>query len=296
MGMKDKVVITVSVTGSFGDRSVQGLPITPEEIAESALKAHEVGAAIAHIHVRDPKTGKPSMELDLYEEVVQRIRKSSNMILNLTTGAGARFVPTDEDPIGFASGSTLSSPKKRIEHVLKLQPEICSLDVGSMNFGPHVFVNYLPHIEWMAEKIEEKGVKPEIEVFELGHIEIGKYLLKTGKIKPPPLFQICMGVKWGVPATPYSMFIMKQALPSDAIWSGFGVGEHAFQMLAQSVLLGGNVRIGMEDTWYLEKGRRAYQNQELVEKAVAIVRILGKEPATSEEARDLLGLRKRLGS
>ncbi len=290
--MSDKVIITVSVTGSFGDRSVQGLPITPEEIAESALKAHEVGAAIAHIHVRDPKTGKPSMGLDLYEEVVQRIRKSSNMILNLTTGAGARFIPTDDDPIGFGAGSTLSSPQKRIEHVLKLQPEICSLDVGSMSFGPHVFVNYLPHIEWMAEKIGEKGVKPEIEVFELGHIEIGKYLLRSGKIKPPPLFQIGLGVKWGVPATPYYMCLMRQALPSDAIWSGFGVGENAFPMLAQSILLGGHIRIGMEDTWYLEKGKRAHQNQELVEKAVAIVRILGKEPATSEEARDLLGLRK----
>jgi uncharacterized protein (DUF849 family) len=174
---------------------------------------------------------------------------------------------------------------------MRLKPEVCSLDVGSMNFGPHVFVNYLPHVEWMAEHIAEGGVKPELEVFDLGHIEIANHLLRTGKVRRPPLFQLCMGVSWGIPATSDHMVMMKQALPPDAIWAGFGIGETAVQMLAQSVLLGGNVRIGMEDTWYLEKGRHAKGNKELVEKAVAIVRILGKEPATSEEARDLLKIR-----
>jgi uncharacterized protein (DUF849 family) len=287
----EKVVVTVSITGSFGDRSVPGLPVTPKEIAESALEAHEAGAAVAHIHVRDVETGKPSMELKLYEEVVQRIRDHSDMILNLSTGAGARFIPTDKDPIGMAPGSTLCTPQKRIEHVIRLKPEVCSLDAGSMNFGPHVFINYLPHVEWMAEHIERAGVKPELEVFDLGHVEIANHLLKTGRVRRPPLFQLCMGVNWGIPATSHHMVMMKQALPPDAIWAGFGIGETAFQMLAQSVLLGGNVRIGMEDTWYLEKGRRANGNEELVEKAVAILRILGKEPATSEEARDLLKLR-----
>ena len=287
----EKVVVTVSITGSFGDRSVPGLPITPKEIAESALQAHEAGAAVAHIHVRDVETGKPSMELELYEEVVQRIRERSNVILNLSTGAGARFIPTDKDPISMAPGSTLCTPKKRVEHVIRLKPEICSLDVGSMNFGPHVFVNYLPHVEWMADHIEEAGVKPELEVFDLGHVEIANHLLRTGRVRRPPLFQLCMGVNWGIPATSHHMVMMKQALPPDAIWAGFGIGETAFQMLAQSVLLGGNVRIGMEDTLYLEKGRHAKGNKELVEKAVAIVRVLGKEPATPEEARDLLKLR-----
>lgn len=289
--MMEKVIVTVSITGSFGDRSVPGLPITPKEIAVSALQAHEAGAAVAHIHVRDVETGKPSMELKLYEEVVQRIRERSDMILNLSTGAGARFIPTDRDPIGMAPGSTLCTPQKRIEHVIRLKPEICSLDVGSMNFGPHVFVNYLPHVEWMAEHIQEGDVKPELEVFDLGHVEIANHLLRTGRVRRPPLFQLCMGVDWGIPATSYHMVMMRQALPADAIWAGFGIGETAFLMLAQSVLLGGNVRIGMEDTWYLEKGRRASGNKELVEKAVAIVRVLGKEPATSEEARDLLRLR-----
>jgi uncharacterized protein (DUF849 family) len=288
---KEKVVVTVSVTGSFGDRTTPGLPITPEEIANSALESCDAGAAIAHIHVRDVETGKPSMDFKLYEEVVNRIRERSDMILNISTGAGARFTPTDQDPVSLAPGSTLSSPSKRIEHVLRLTPELCSLDVGTINFGPHVFVNSLPHVEWMAECIRDVGVKPELEVFDTGHVEIANHLLRTERVKRPPLFQLCMGVSWGIPATPNHLMIMRQALPSDAIWAGFGIGATSFAMLAQSVLLNGNVRIGMEDTLYLEKGVRASSNRELVEKAVAIIRILGKEPATPDEARDMLGLR-----
>ena len=287
----EKLIITVSVTGSFGDRSTPGLPITPKEIAESALEAYRAGAAVAHIHVRDVVTGKPSMEFKHYEEVVQRIRESSDMIINLSTGAGARFIPNDQDPIGFAPGSNLWSPQKRIEHVVRLKPEICSLDVGSMNFGTFVFVNSLSHVEWMAEQIREAGVKPEMEVFDLGHIEIANHLLKTGRVKRPPLFQLCMGVPWGIPATPNNMIIMRQALTPDAIWAGFGIRGTAFPMLTQSILLGGNIRIGMEDTLYLEKGKQASSNKVLVEKAVAIMKILNKEPATPEEAKDLIQLR-----
>jgi uncharacterized protein (DUF849 family) len=287
----EKLIITVSVTGSFGDRSTPGLPITPKEIAESALEAYRAGAAVAHIHVRDVVTGKPSMEFKHYEEVVQRIRESSGMIINLSTGAGARFIPNDQDPMGLAPGSTLCIPQKRIEHVMRLEPEICSLDVGSMNFGPHVFVNSLSHVEWMAEQIREAGVKPEMEVFDLGHIEIANHLLKTGRVKPPPLFQLCMGVPWGIPATPNNMILMRQVLTPDAIWAGFGIGATAFPMLTQSILLGGNIRIGMEDTLYLEKGKHASSNKALVEKAVAIMKILDKEPATPEEAKDLIQLR-----
>lgn len=287
----NKVVVTVAVTGSFGDRSTPSLPITPKEIADSALEAFEAGASVAHIHVRDIETGIPSMDFELYREVTQRIRDHSDMILNLTTGAGGRFIPDDKDPTGVAPGSTLSPPKKRIEHVLRLRPEICSLDMGSLNFGPHVFVNVLSHVEWMAEQIRDAGVKPEMEVFDLGHIDISRHLLETQKIKHPPLFQLCMGIRWGIPATPQNMVIMSQALPADAIWAGFGIGPTAFPMVGQSVLLGGNVRIGMEDNLYLEKGRPAASNKELVEKGVAIIRALGKEPASVEEARSLLQLR-----
>ncbi len=289
----EKVVLTVSVTGSIGDRSANpALPVTPKEIAESAVEAGNAGAAVAHIHVRDTQTGKPSMEMALYEETVRRIRDHSDIILNLTTGAGARFIPAEDDPSRPGPGTTLSSPQRRIEHVLALRPEICSLDVGSMDFGPHLFVNYLSHVEWMAEQIGAAGVKPELEVFDMGHIEKAKHLIRTGRIKSPPLFQLCTGIRWGIPATPESMIAMKGLLPPDALWTGFGIGATAFPMVAVAAVLGGNVRIGFEDSLYIEKGKLAASNRQLVEKAVAILRLLGKEPARPAEARKLLNLER----
>jgi len=287
----DKVVLTVSVTGSFGDAANPVIPVTPKQIAESALEAYDIGAAATHIHVRDVKTGAPSMEFHLYEETVQRIRDHSNMIINLSTGAGARFVPDDREPMGLGPGSTLCVPEKRIEHIVRLKPEICSLDVGSLNFGSHVFVNTLSHVEWMVEQMGAIGVKPELEVFDLGHIEIAEHLLKTGKVKRPPLFQLCMGIRWGIPATSANMMAMVERLPADSIWTGFGIAASAFSMLAQSVLLGGNVRIGLEDTLYVAKGKRASSNKELVQKAGEIIKALDREVATPDEARTLLHLR-----
>jgi len=287
----EKVVLTVSVTGSIGDRSSNpALPVTPKEIAESAVEAAAAGAAVAHIHVRDTQTGKPSMEAQLYEETVRRIRDHSDILLNLTTGAGARFIPAEDDPSHPGPGTTLSLPERRIAHVLTLKPEICSLDVGSMDFGPHLFVNFLPHVEWMAEQISAAGVKPELEVFDMGHIEKAKHLIRTGRIKSPPLFQLCTGIRWGIPATPESMIAMKGLLPDDALWTGFGIGATAFPMVAVAAVLGGNVRIGFEDSLYIEKGKLAASNRQLVEKAVAILRLLGKEPASPDEARRLLKL------
>ncbi|MBW2102112.1 MAG: 3-keto-5-aminohexanoate cleavage protein [Deltaproteobacteria bacterium] len=286
-----KVVLTVSVTGSIGDRTQNpNLPVTPREIAESAMEAQKAGAAVAHIHVRDPETGKPSMALELYEEVVERIRAESDLIINLTSGAGGRFIPDDNDPVGPGPGSNLRLPEKRMAHVLKLKPEICSLDVGTMNFGPFVFVNCQGHVEAMAKMALEAGVKPEMEVFELGHIEIARHLLKKGLVKSPPLFQLCMGLRWGIPARPEYMIAMRDALPEGALWAGFAGAAGAFPMLAQAVLLGGNARIGFEDTLHVEKGKPASGNRELVEKAVSIIRALGAEPATSEEARQILQL------
>jgi len=289
----EKVVLTVSVTGSIGDRSANpALPVTPKEIAESAVEAGNAGAAVAHIHVRDTQTGKPSMEMALYEETVRRIRDHSDIILNLTTGAGARFIPAEDDPSHPGPGTTLSSPQRRIEHVLALRPEICSLDVGSMDFGLHLFVNYLSHVEWMAEQIGAAGVKPELEVFDMGHIEKAKHLIRTGKIKSPPLFQLCTGIRWGIPATPESMIAMKGLLPPDALWTGFGIGATAFPMVAVAAVLGGNVRIGFEDSLFIEKGKLAASNRQLVEKAVTLLRLLGKEPAKPAEARKLLTLER----
>ena len=230
------------------------------------------------------------MKFELYQEVFDRIRANSEILINLTSGAGARVIPDNKEPMGLATGSTLCHPQKRLEHVLKLKPELCSLDVGSMDFGRHVFVNYLDHVEWMAEQIRDAGVTPELEVFSLGHIEIARHLIESGRIKGAPLFQLCMGIPWGIPANTANMTAMVNALPEGAIWAGFGISAQSFPMLAQSAILGGNVRIGLEDTLYLEKGVKAQNNRELVEKAVQLIRLLGKESATPAEAKNLLGL------
>ncbi|MBT3256797.1 MAG: 3-keto-5-aminohexanoate cleavage protein [Deltaproteobacteria bacterium] len=289
---ENKTIITLAVTGSFGDRSKHpALPVTPGEIAESALDACSAGASVVHIHVRNPETSEPSMSFELYEEVVRRIRESSDMLINLTTGAGARIVPDDADPLGLAPGTTWSTPEKRTEHVVKLKPELCSLDVGSMNFGPRVFANPLPHVEEMAALIKKAGVKPELEVFDLGHIEIAKSLIEKGLVAGRPVFQLCMGIRWGMPATSKNMLLMQETIPTDAIWGGFGVGSSSFPMIAQSTLMGGNVRVGFEDNFYLSRSTPAKNNAQLVEKTVAILRALDKEPASPDEAREMLGLK-----
>ena len=287
-----EVILTVAVTGAFGDRCTPNLPIIPREIADSAIEAWERGASVAHIHVRNVDTGAPSMELELYREVVLRIRDRSDMVINLSTGAGARFVPTDKDPVSAGIGSTLCSPGRRIEHILSLEPEICSLDVGSLNFGPHVFVNALTHVEEMARQIQGVNVRPEIEVFDMGHIEIAKHLIQTGRIDGPSLFQLCMGIKWGIPATTRNMILMKDALPPDSVWGAFGIGAASYPMMVQSALLGGNVRIGMEDNLYLRKGQRAESNRELIEKAVAILDMLEIRTASASETRRKLLLKE----
>jgi uncharacterized protein (DUF849 family) len=288
-----KTIITVAVTGGVGDKSKHAaLPVTPKEIADSALEAYSAGASVVHIHVRDPANAEPSMAFELYQEVIERIRAGSDMVINLTTGAGARIVPDDSNPVGLGPGTTWSSPEKRTEHVVRLKPELCSLDVGSMNFGPRVFANMVPHVEEMARQIKDAGVKPELEVFELGHIRIANWLIEQGLVEGTPLFQLCLGIPWGVPANSKNMLIMKEALPEGAIWSGFAIGSDSFPMVAQSALLGGNVRVGFEDNFYLGRGLPAQNNAQLVEKAVQILRSLDREPATPKETRDILGLNR----
>ncbi len=288
-----KTIITVAVTGGVGDKSKHAaLPVTPREIAESALEAHSAGASVVHVHVRDPANAEPSMAFELYQEVFDRIRAGSDMVINLTTGAGARIVPDDSNPVGLGPGTTWSSPEKRTEHVVRLKPELCSLDVGSMNFGPRVFANLVPHVEDMARRIKDAGVKPELEVFELGHIRIANWLIEQGLVEGTPLFQLCLGIPWGVPAGSKNMLIMKEALSEGAVWSGFAIGSDSFPMVAQSVLLGGNVRVGFEDNFYLRRGQPAQSNAQLVEKAVQILRSLDREPATPKETRDILGLNR----
>jgi uncharacterized protein (DUF849 family) len=291
--MSRKVVLTCALTGGFETLDKNpAVPVSPEQIARSALEAARAGAAAVHIHVRDPKTAMPSMALELYQETVERIRvEDKALIINLTSGPGGRYIPTLEEPLKPAPGTTLTTPDVRMRHIEQLRPEICSLDAGSMNFGPHVFINTPVHLTEMATRAKTAGVKPEIEVFDLGHIELGKKLVADGLIEAPPLFQLCLGISFGAPATPETMLAMRKNLPHGAIWSAFGISRMQFPMVAQAVLLGGHVRVGLEDNLYLEAGKLAPSNAALVEKAVKIIELLGASVASPAEARQMFGLR-----
>jgi uncharacterized protein (DUF849 family) len=291
--MQRKVMISCAVTGSADSVGKNpAVPVTPEQIATSAIDAAKAGAAIVHIHVRDPKTTLPSMDGALYAEVVDRIRSSgTDVVINLTTGPGGRFAPDPTDPMKPGPGTTLRTPRQRVQHVLDLRPEICSLDMGSMNMGANVFVNTPPILEAMAIDIRDAGVTPELEVFETGHLLLAKRMIETGHIKQPGMFQICLGIAWGQPASPEAMSYMRNLLPSGSQWFAFGISLHQFPMAAQAVLLGGHVRVGLEDNLYLERGRLAPSNAALVAKAVKVIEILGSQVATPNDARAMLGLR-----
>ncbi len=289
--MSRPVIISCAVTGS-GDTTGQSpfVPVTPKQIADDALAAHAAGAAVVHIHVRNPETGGPSRELALYRDVVDRIRAArTEVILNLTTGIGARFSPDEGDPNRNASPG-MASPEDRMNHVLDLKPEICSLDVATMNFGKHAFVNTPDHITRIAEAVRAAGVKPELEVFDLGHLALAKHLYAKGLFADPPFFQLCLGVPWGAPATPEAMAAMKAMLPANANWSAFGVGAQHFPTVAMSVVNGGHVRVGLEDNLYMAKGVLAEGNAPMVARAARIIREIGAEPASPAEARKILGL------
>jgi uncharacterized protein (DUF849 family) len=293
--MQRKVMISCAVTGSADTPAKNpAVPVTPQQIAASALDAAKAGAAIVHIHVRDPQTTRPSMDIAHYREVVERIRGSgSDVLINLTTGPGARFIPGAEDPLKPAPGTTLRPPQERVRHVVELKPDICSLDMGSMNMGSTVFINTPASLETMAVAIREAGVMPELEVFEAGHLLLAKRMIETGHIRAPTLFQICLGIAWSQPATPEAMSYMRSLLPADCTWFAFGISLHQFPMVAQAVLLGGHPRVGLEDNLYLEKGKLAPSNAALVEKAAKIVEVLGDQVATPADARQILGLNGR---
>jgi uncharacterized protein (DUF849 family) len=290
--MQRKVMISCAVTGSADTPGRNpAVPVTPKQIAESAIDAARAGAAIVHIHVRDPQTTKPSMEGALYREAVERIRESgTDVLINLTTGPGARFTHDDHDPSKPSRDSVLKSPEDRVRHVVEIKPDICSLDMGSLNMGDRVFVNTPKHLQTMAAAIKDAGVMPELEVFETGHLLLAKRFIENGYVKPPGLFQICLGISWGQPATTEAMTYMRGLLPPDAPWFAFGISLHQFPMVAQTVLLGGHPRVGLEDNIYLEKGKLAPSNAALVEKAAKIVEILGDQVATPAQARQILGL------
>ena len=272
----DKVILTAAVTGSRPTKEMNpAVPYTPAEIAQAAVDCWRAGAAIAHIHVRDPETGRPDFRTELFQEVMDRVRAECDVILNLTT-----------------SGLFLSGPgliEKRL-HPLTLRPEICSLDIGSLNFSDRVFENPPDWGRAAAERMRQYGVKPEIEVFDVGHIRQARSLIEEGLIDSPPLFQLCLGVKWGIEATPENLLFLKSKLPPDARWSVLGIGRAQLPMAALGILLGGNVRVGFEDNLYLRPGILAESNAQLVERVVDLARMLEREPATPDEARQILGL------
>ncbi|CAN5693397.1 3-keto-5-aminohexanoate cleavage protein [soil metagenome] len=291
--MQEKIIIAAALTGSMASphKVNPAVPVTPEQIANEALAARAAGAAVVHIHVRDPETGLPSMALELYEEVVKRIRDSgSDVLINLTTGAGARYRPDESDPTRASADSTMSSSARRVEHIVKLKPDICSLDVATMNFPQYAFVNLPKQLEEMAEMIQASGVKPELEVFDLGHAWLARTMVERGIIKGRPLFQLCMGVPWAAPGKPEAMIAMRNELPPGALWAGFGISSNEFPMVAQAAILGGHVRVGLEDNLYIAKGKLASGNAQLVERAVQIIESLGSQVATPAEAREILEL------
>jgi len=271
-----KVIITAAVTGSRPTKEMNlAVPYSPKEIAEASVECYRAGAAIAHIHVRDPKTGHPDFKIQLFKEVMDRIKEKCNMILNLTT-----------------SGLMLTGPniiEQRLQPV-SLKPELCSLDIGSINFQDRAFINPPKWGESGAKTMRENGVKPEIEVFDIGHIYQAIHYIKNGLIDDPPYFQLCMGTKWGVEATPENLIFMKNKLPPKAKWSVLGVGKAQIPMITMGILLGGNVRVGFEDNIYINKGVLAKNNAQQVDMAVQLINNLQYEVANVAEAREILGI------
>lgn len=296
--MTRKVIITCAVTGSADTVGKNpAVPVTPDQIANSAIDAAKAGAAIVHVHVRDPESGQASMAPELYEATAGRIRESNtDVVLNLTTGYGGRISLGLENPFDLGPGTTMTSPQRRIEHVLALKPEICSLDVATMNSGgirdESVMVNSPPHLRYMARAIRENGVVPELEVFDVGHVRLARHMLEVEQIAPPGFFQLCLGIEWGAPATPAALNYMLTLLPEGAHWAAFGISRDQLPLAGLSILSGGHVRTGLEDNLYLRQGELASSNAVLVEQAVTLVEMFGCEPATPAEAREILNLRK----
>ena len=294
--MNRNPIITCAVTGS-GDTAGKhpDLPKSPAEIATAAIEAAKAGAAIAHIHVREPETGKPTRDVELYREVVDRIRSSdTDVILNLTTGMGGDlYLGPDDDPLNFGEDTDCVGQLERMEHVEALLPEICSLDCGSFNYmgQNYVYVSTQSMLELGAKRLQEIGVKPELEVFDVGQVWLAKHLLEQGLVDSPPLFQVCLGIPWGAPATPGVFQTMVNELPEGCNWTGFAIGAMEMPMVAQSMLLGGNIRVGLEDNLYLEKGVLA-SNAQLVERARTIIEAMGATAQTPAAARQTLGLNK----
>ena len=292
--MNYEVVVSCAVTGA-GDTTGRSphVPVTPKEVADAAIQAAQAGAAIAHIHVRDPETGQGSRDPKLFKEVVDRVRDSgTDVVINLTAGMGGDWVPSEQDPAMPGLGTDMIGAQERLAHVEECRPEICSLDCGTLNFGNgnEIYISTPPMLRQMAAMTKEWGVKPELEVFELGHIRFATQMIAEGLIADPPMFQICLGIPWGADQSVDTMKVMKDHLPAGANWAGFGISRMQMPMAAAAVAMGGNVRVGLEDNIYLDRGVLA-TNGQLVIRAVEILERMGARAITPQEARNKLNLR-----
>ena len=269
-------IISVAVVGAHPNKAMNpAVPYSPKEIADAASASRRAGAAIVHVHVREPDTGVPTSRIELFAEVVDRIRQQSDILINLTTSGmnipGKNVIEERLEPVG-------------------LQPEICSLDVGSMNFGERVFLNPPDWGRAAAQRMLEAGVKPEIEVFDAGHVRQARVLIDAGLFAPPPFVQLCMGAGWGIEATAENLVFMKNLLPAGVQWSVLGVGRTQLPMITIGIILGGHIRVGFEDNIYLRRGVLLKSNAEMVELAANLVEKLQHEVATPAQARRILGI------
>ena len=295
--MNKEVFITCAVTGSGGtqDRSPH-VPRSPKEIAESAIKAAKAGAAVVHCHVRDPETGKPSRDLKLYRELTDRVRESdTDVVLNLTAGMGGDMIfGSSEAPFPLAEGTDMVGATERVAHIAECLPEICTLDCGTMNFAEadYVMTNTPGMLTAMGTMMTKLGVKPEIEAFDTGHLWYAKQLVADGVLEPDALVQLCMGVPWGAPDDLNTFMAMVNNVPSNWTLSAFALGRNQMAYVAASVLAGGNVRVGLEDNLWLDKGVLA-ENYQLVERAVTIIENMGAKVIGPEAVREKLKLTKQ---
>jgi 3-dehydrocarnitine:acetyl-CoA trimethylamine transferase len=293
------VFITCAVTGA-GDTAGRSplVPVSPEQIAQSAIEAARAGAAIAHIHVRDPETGRGGRDPRLFRDVVERVRAADvDVVLNLTAGMGGDLVLGGEDaPLPHdPAGTDMAGAEERLRHVAELRPEICTLDCGTMNFaagGDYVMVNTPGMLRAMARRVQALGVRPELEVFDTGHLVMVKEMIADGLIDPPPLIQLCTGIPYGAPDDPGTLLAMRNQLPQDAVFSAFSIGRMQLPFVALAPVIGGNVRVGLEDNLMLERGVPA-TNAQLVERAVQILRAMNVRILTAAEVRTKLGLTRR---
>ena len=298
LAMNREVFITCAVTGS-GDTTGKSdkVPVTPAQIADSAIEAARAGAAVVHCHVRDPDTGKPSRDPALFREVTDRIRDAeTDVVLNLTAGMGGDLVLGGvETPLpADAGGTDMAGATERLLHVSDCRPEICTLDCGTMNFGhgDYIMTNSTAMLVEMASQMQALEVKPEIEAFDTGHLWFAKYLAEQGYIDSPALVQLCMGIPWGAPDDLNTLLAMVNNVPADWVFSAFSIGRNAMAYPAASVLAGGNVRVGLEDNLYLSRGVFA-TNAQLVEKAVNVVENMGASIIGPDAVRERLQLTKR---